>query len=320
MTASLTGAGRPSRLASAATSPVQIARLAVAALDPVLKHRGLGFRPDEAREQRVEQGLDQPVRATNVIAGEPEDRQRFVAEGGAGIERLLARAQHQLAHRRKAGRLLHRQAEEGGRHQCRRVADELHPLGGADVADDLGRAGARQKVGDLGLAPACRRIDAADREPRSPGRRVAHDDAGLEHHRRDLDHAADGALGPDDLGDDVGGHAVLDPGEKAVVLEVGPDEMARPPGVIGLEHQKHDVERPGEGREIAQMMRPDRDLDGLVRHFDAHPARAHRLDMGRPLVDQDDVMAGPGEVGADRGAIGAGAENRDPSGHARDAP
>jgi hypothetical protein len=31
----------------------------------------------------------------------------------------------------------------------------------------------------------------------------------------------------------------------------------------------------------------------------------------RPLLDQRDVEAGPGEVGTDRGAVRAGAEHRD---------
>ena len=38
---------------------------------------------------------------------------------------------------------------------------------------------------------------------------------------------------------------------------------------------------------------------------------AHRLDMGRPLIDEDDVEAGIGEVGSYTAAIGARSKHRD---------
>src|SRR5207248_8776113 len=56
---------------------------------------------------------------------------------------------------------------------------------------------------------------------------------------------------------------------------------------------------------------PHRSGDRLVRHVDADAVRAHRLDMGGPLLDEDDVFACEDEVGADRGAVRTGPDDRD---------
>ena len=48
-----------------------------------------------------------------------------------------------------------------------------------------------------------------------------------------------------------------------------------------------------------------------VPHRDAQAASPHRLDMGRPLVDQGDVEAGIDQVRGDATAVGAGPEHCD---------
>jgi hypothetical protein len=52
-------------------------------------------------------------------------------------------------------------------------------------------------------------------------------------------------------------------------------------------------------------------VHGLVGHLDCQAVGAHCLDMSRPLIDEDDVMACIGQIGGGATAIGARAENGD---------
>ena len=127
---------------------------------------------------------------------------------------------------------------------------------------------------------------------------MAKNDPWLEHHRGDLDHAANGALWPDNVSDDAGGHAVLNPGNKAVRLQIRRDQMARPFCIVGLEQQQHDVEGFGECRDVAKMEGPNRLRERFLRHLDAKAVIAHRRDVVGPLVDQYDIVSGPCQIGA----------------------
>jgi hypothetical protein len=161
-------------------------------------------------------------------------------------------------------------------------------------------------------ATSSSRPRAADREPRARRARVALDDAGDLHRRGDLDDRADRPLPPGDLCHGGRRHAVLDAAHEPVRLEVRRDQVRRPARVVGLHEQEHDVEALAQGRHLAQVDRPHRHRHRALRHDDRDAVRAHRLDVRGPLLHEDDVLAGLDEVGADRGAVGAGADDGDP--------
>ena len=116
----------------------------------------------------------------------------------------------------------------------------------------------------------------------------------------------------DGLTEVVEGHRVLDADQQAVVGKVGLDELRQPAGVIGLAHQEDDVELLTERADVAEMVGAHRrDVQRLLRHLDAEAVLPHRLDMRRPLIDQDDVVAGPRQVGAGATAVGARGEHGD---------
>ncbi|MND00066.1 hypothetical protein D3C83_185600 [compost metagenome] len=56
------------------------------------------------------------------------------------------------------------------------------------------------------------------------------------------------------------------------------------------------------------MERADRRHHLAVRHLDADPGRLQGLDLGRPLVDDGDIVARLRQVGGNAAADGAGAQ------------
>src|SRR5207237_10352800 len=91
------------------------------------------------------------------------------------------------------------------------------------------------------------------------------------------------------------------------------DPVACPAPVVRLEARAGAVEALARGRDLAEVMRPARAGGRPVRHVGGAAVRAHRVDVGGPLLDEDDVLAGEGEVGADRGAVSPGPDDRDPA-------
>ena len=165
---------------------------------------------------------------------------------------------------------------------------------------------------DLGEARLHRLVGGAEREPGLLRRRVALDDARHIDLGGKLDDAAEGAVRADHLGEAVERHRILHADEEPVIGEIGLDELGQPARVIGLAHQEDDVEFLVERADVAEVIGADlRDAQRLLRHLDEEAVLAHRLDMGRPLVDEDDVVAGAGQVGAGAAAIGAGGEHGD---------
>ncbi len=310
-TAALTGVGTPSRAPSATHRAVEVVDLTVSAFRPVLEHRRGGVGYHESGVEPVQQGVDDRVGLGDIVGAQPEDRQQRISQSRPHIPSLAPRAHHQLAHAGVVDRLQHRQPDDRGRDQHGAVADQLHPLGGPDVVHDRDRAGMTQQVGDV-IAPAVRRgIDAADREPRALRRDVTLHPAGVVHGRGDLDDGAHGAVGADHVRDDVGRHPVLDARDDPVGGEMRRDQLGRPSRVVGLHEHQHDVELLSQSGHLAQMHRARVDVQARLRHVDRQPVRAHRLDVGRPLLDQRHVDSGGGQVRADRRSIGTGAEHGD---------
>ena len=115
----------------------------------------------------------------------------------------------------------------------------------------------------------------------------------------------------DHVGDDAGGHGVLQPDQESVRLEVGLDQLGMPARVVGLGHQEHDIEHLVHRGELAQVIGPHLGADLALPELHVQAVQAHRLDVGGPLVDQHDVEARVGEVGGDATAVRAGAEDCD---------
>ena len=103
-------------------------------------------------EQRVEQHLDQSI---GLAACRPASARRSAAPDGRVTAPVSSASWPERSiNSRMPGSLTastNRQTKNRGRHQRRRIADELHPLGGADVVDDLDTVpDVAQQLGDLG--------------------------------------------------------------------------------------------------------------------------------------------------------------------------
>ncbi len=285
--------------------------LAVAPLVDVLQDAVARAAAADVARQLVEQLFQRPIGAADVFGLEPENRLDAVAQVLADVERLLTDAQEQLAHARQPDRISHAQPDDGEWPEAHRVDDELHPLGGEDVGGDRDLSDVAQELFDLGHPSVHGRIEAAEPEPGLLRRCIALHDTGREQFRRQLDHAADGARRPHHFGDQLGGHGVLQADEQPVGREVRLDEFAGPARVVGFHRQQHDVERLVQRAHVAQVIGAHRHVQLAVGHVDAQPVRAHRLDVLRPLIDEDDVATGLGEIGCGAAAVGAGAEHCD---------
>ena len=120
--------------------PVDVVDLAPAALAPVLEDRAGRVWKHEAAEQAVEERPDDQAGSFHVLRAEPEDRHDRIPACDGGVKRFLAGAEHEPAHRGYRVGVDDGHAEDGARHERRRVRDELHPLGRLDVLDDLNAA------------------------------------------------------------------------------------------------------------------------------------------------------------------------------------
>jgi hypothetical protein len=137
----------------------------------------------------------------------------------------------------------------------------------------------------------------------------------VEFRREQADAAADRLAPADHAGQPLFVDRVLHRNEVAVRRDIGPDQVRRPFGVVGLHRDHRDVERP-----LLRQLRHVADMQRLHRHHhrfgrrhavDREAVAADLLDMLRPAVDQRHVMAGAGEQGAGIAADGAGADEHD---------
>ena len=112
-------------------------------------------------------------------------------------------------------------------------------------------------------------------------------------------------------------HAVLQADDKAVRGQNRLDQLAGPAGIIGFDHQKHEVERLFHLRHLAQVERGNLGVDLAGRHVDGDAVRPDRLYMGGPLIDKGHIQPGQGKVGGDRGTLCPGAQKRDAGGFCR---
>jgi hypothetical protein len=69
--------------------------------------------------------------------------------------------------------------------------------------------------------------------------------------------------------------------------------------IVGFHDQENDVELVGERADITEVEGAHLHFERLFGHFDSQSTLSHRLDVLGPLIDQDDVMPGFQEVGAD---------------------
>ncbi len=241
----------------------------------------------------------------------PKIGTRRAPSATAAPRSLLAAGDHELVHPQRRDRVGERHVEEGGGHELCRVGDELHPLRGVDVVGRLDRSRGAEHAGDLLLAPPRCSVHGAHGEPRALARGLPVRDARFEHVRGDLDDGADRALGAEHIGDVAMRHAVLQTDDEGVGGEVGADQLTRPAGVVGLDDDEDEIEGLPQGRDLAEVDRPNRSDLGGTRHPHLDAAFAHRLHVGRPLLDERDVVSGTDEVGPDSRALCSRAQHGD---------
>ena len=128
----------------------------------------------------------------------------------------------------------------------------------------------------------------------------------------EIDEAADRARRPDDLGDHPLVQPVLGRDHYAVRREMGGERSSRSFGVLSLHGEQDGLEHPlhalGRGRAGANGMAVDR-------AGDLEAGAVDRRDVILGTVDEQDLVAGPHQRGANAAADCAGAPDQDPRAH-----
>ncbi len=139
------------------------------------------------------------------------------------------------------------------------------------------------------------------------GHVALHDAAGADDIGAEVDEPDDDALPPDCFGDGRRRHAVLEAHHPAVIGQPVAQQPRRRRRVVAL-HGDGGVRDPVRQPVGCHGRHPHREL--VDRPLDAQAAPVDRLDVGGVGVTEQDVVTGPGHVGADRPADRPGADDR----------
>ncbi len=133
------------------------------------------------------------------------------------------------------------------------------------------------------------------------------DAAGFEPVRAEIHETAHGALGADFFGDDDLVQAVLGRQHRAVFRQMRFQGAHRLAGMVRLYGED---DAPEFSCHICRKAGADILGEGLDRSFDDEAVAVHRIDMRLDDVDEEDVLAGASEIGAQRAADGARAPDQ----------
>jgi hypothetical protein len=140
--------------------------------------------------------------------------------------------------------------------------------------------------------------------------------AGLVHAGGDEDHAAQRALAAGHRRHALVVDPVLEVDDNAVrPHQVGRAQRGRPLGVVRLHRDEHGVERPYDALHLVQVQRRHGNDVVAAGARQAQAPALERLDVLRPLVDQDQVVAGPREQPPDDTSDRPRADDADPHAH-----
>ena len=190
--------------------------LAGAAFQQVLQHGVTAAARTDIAGELVEQLLEGPIGAREVLLRQSHDWLDRIAEVLAGPHGFLANLDDQLAHARQLDRIGQRQADHSKRPKTHRVDDELRPLRRQDVWLYLDPADGTEQRLHFCQPVFGTVIKGTNADPGFLRRRVALHQAGCEHFRRQFDDAAYRSRRADHVKDRVGGHSVLHADQYAI--------------------------------------------------------------------------------------------------------
>jgi hypothetical protein len=81
--------------------------------------------------------------------------------------------------------------------------------------------------------------------------------------------------------------------------------------VVRFDCEEDEIELEIRGSEVAQVQSAYGNPQCLVGHLDTEPGAPDRFDLGRPLIDDRDGVAGLREISAQAAADRTGSEHRD---------
>ncbi len=294
--------------------PVQEFGLGPAPLEKVLQHyaaRGARSLLAEMAEDRIEQLVDDFFfRAEKLFRTQPENRVELVAERRAHAQGLARESCAQVAHFRYLHRLPRLQPQHSERREYHRAVHELGPLRAFDIVGNGNAAGVLHDPFQPGEPRRHAAIEFAQTEPCAFLVSIALNQPRREHLGGKLDHATHDARPADDVDDGSVVHAVLQPDDHAIGLEIRFDKFSKPARIVRLRREQNDVELAVKGRQFAQMVCFHRRMQLRLRHLHVQSVRLHGFDMRGPLIDKRHIVTRLREVGADAAADGAGAQNR----------
>ena len=279
----------------------------------VQRHRAVEIAQQRAR------GLDLPVELLVALAlrglDEPLDfdvaqrDRRDVIPQGESYPRGLGRRLKTHAPRTRFDldvfRLAVQHAVDGVGHG---VEDELAPELPPDVGGHWGLDGVLEQVRERFQARGDPAVELADDE--ASLRRAELDVPRLERLAGQRDHGADDAAVAHKLREPLFLDAVLRRDHDRVGLQIWLEQRHGPIVVVGLDAQYQDVDladRPG----LAHVERPRVDDVGAAGVADLEARRLDGLDVGRPVVDDRDVLAAQGQMAGEVAADPTGPHDAD---------